>query len=209
MKKLIAPLALLALAACQSQPQYTYRAPPPPPPSSVPMQPYHAPQTQPAHPRPSIPDYGGSAGPLAAKDVGKYMDGMERDLRHYLRGIPVARPGDVVVLNLKSDDMFDKSNLSEDGRDLLRNLSSALRHYDHTLVQIGGYTDTSGSPDSNLRISQKRADTVAAELRADGIAANRLTATGFGSTHLKKATGEGVSEARNRRIEIRIVPKPG
>ena len=210
MKKLIAPLALLALAACQSQPHYTYRAPPPPPPpSSVPMQPYQGPQTEPPRVKPSMPDYGGTAGPLAAKDVGKYMDGMERDMRHYLRGIPVARPGDVVVLNLKSDDMFDKGSLSEDGRDLLRNLSSALRHYDHTLIQIGGYTDTSGTPDSNLRISQKRADAVAAELRADGIAANRITATGFGSTHLKKATGDGVSEPRNRRVEIKIVPKPG
>jgi outer membrane protein OmpA-like peptidoglycan-associated protein len=209
MKKLVAPLALLALAACQSQPHYSYRAPPPPPPpSAVPMQPYQAP-SQPPRPRVSVPDYGGTAGPLAAKDVGKYMDGMERDMRHYLRGIPVARPGDVVVLNLKSDDMFEKANLSEDGRDLLRNLSSALRHYDHTLIQIGGYTDTSGTPDSNLRISQKRADAVAAELHADGITAGRITATGFGSTHLKKATGEGVSEARNRRIEIKIVPKPG
>jgi outer membrane protein OmpA-like peptidoglycan-associated protein len=156
-----------------------------------------------------MPNYGGSAGPLAAKDVGRYMDGLERDLRHYLRGIPVARPGDVVVLNLKSDELFDRASLSDDGRDLVRNLSSALRHYDHTLIQIGGYTDTSGSLDSNLRISQKRADAVAVELRADGIAANRLTATGFGAAHLKKATGEGVAEVRNRRIEVRIVPKPG
>jgi outer membrane protein OmpA-like peptidoglycan-associated protein len=211
MKKLIAPFVLLALAACQTQPHYSYRASPPPPPqlSSVPMQPYQAPQTEPPRVKPSMPDYGSTAGPLNAKDVGKYMDGMERDLRHYLRGIPVARPGDVVVLNLKSDDMFDKSNLNEDGRDLLRNLSSALRHYDHTLVQIGGYTDTSGSPESNLHISQKRADAVAAELRANGIAAGRITATGFGSTHLKKATGEGVAEARNRRVEIKIIPKPG
>ena len=137
------------------------------------------------------------------------MDGLERDLRHYLRGVPVARPGDVVVLNLKADDMFERTRLNEDGRDLLRNLSSALRHYDHTLIQIGGYTDTSGSAQSNQRISQKRADAVAAELHADGIAAKRLTATGFGAAHLKKATGEGVAEARNRRVEIRIVPRPG
>lgn len=215
MKKLIAPFALLALAACQSPPHYSYRSPPPPSSGpSIPQRPYAGapkpPPPPPQHVRPPTPSYGGgTAGPLVAKDAGKYMDGMERDLRHYLRGIPVARPGDVVVLNLKSDDMFEKASLSEDGRDLLRNLSSALRHYDHTLVQIGGYTDTSGSPDSNLRISQKRADAVAAELRADGIAAGRIAATGFGSTHLKKATGEGVSEARNRRIEIKIVPKPG
>jgi outer membrane protein OmpA-like peptidoglycan-associated protein len=209
MKKLLVPLSLLSLAACQSHPHYTYVAPPAPTPQSTPMQPYQGPQTPPPRVKPTMPSYGGTAGPLAAKDVGKYMDGMERDLRHYLRGVPVARPGDILVLNLKSDDIFEKTQLNEDGRDLLRNLSSALRHYDRTLIQIGGYTDTSGSLDSNLRISQKRADAVAAELRADGVAASRLTATGYGATHLKKATGEGVAEARNRRVEIRIVPKPG
>ena len=156
-----------------------------------------------------MPAYGGSAGPLTAKNAGAYMDGLERDLRHYLRGIPVARPGDVVVLNLKSDDMFDKSSLSDDGRDLLRNLSSALKHYDHTQVQVNGYTDTHTAPDKAIATTQKRADAVAAELRSDGIAGSRLTATGYGSAHLRIATGDGKVEPRNRRIEIRIVPKPG
>jgi outer membrane protein OmpA-like peptidoglycan-associated protein len=206
MKKLFAPLALLALAACRSAPLPSHLPPPQPPPpeASPPAGQQHA--VRPPRAKPSVPGYAGTAGPLTAANVGTYMDALERDLRHYLRGIPVARPGDVVVLNLKSDDMFDKARLNDDGRDLLRNLSSALRHYDHTLIQVGGYTDTSGTPESNLRISQKRADAVAAELRADGVAANRLTAAGFGATHLKKATGEGVSEARNRRIEIRILP---
>ncbi len=156
-----------------------------------------------------MPNYGSSAGPLTAKNAGAYMDGLERDLRHYLRGIPVARPGDVVVLNLKSDDMFEKGNLTDDGRDLLRNLSSALKHYDHTQVQVNGYTDTRADPDKAVATTQKRADTVAAELRTDGIAGGRLTATGYGSAHLKIATGDGKAEPRNRRIEIRIVPKPG
>ncbi len=207
MKKLLAPLILLALTACESSQHYSYvTPPPPPPPNPSDMKPYQAP---PPRARPSMPSYGASAGPLTAKNVGAYMDGLERDLRHYLRGIPVARPGDVVVLNLKSDDMFEKGSLNGDGRDLLRNLSSALKHYDHTQVQVNGYTDTHVDPDKAVAMTQKRADAVAAELRADGIAGGRLTATGYGSAHLKIATGDGKAEPRNRRIEIRIVPKPG
>jgi len=211
MKKLLISLSLLGLAACQSPPpRYSYAAPPPPPPYPGGAQPYQGPPPSQPHVRPPVPSYGGgSAGPLTAKNVGAYMDGLERDLRHYLRGIPVARPGDVVVLNLRSDDLFEKGSLSDDGRDLLRNLASALRHYDRTQVQVNGYTDTRAAPDQAIKTTQKHADAVAAELRADGIAGGRLMAAGYGSAHLKIATGDGVSEARNRRVEIRIAPHPG
>lgn len=205
MKKPIAALVLVLLAGCQSQPHYSVQpppyAPPPPPPvtSGVPVKP----------PRP-VPSYAGTAGPMTQAGVGRYMDGMEKDLRRILHGLPVARPGDVLALNLTGDTLFEKGSiLSEDGRDTLKALAAALRHYDRTTIQVNGYTDTRGTPDQNLRTSQKRADAVAAELRADGVDGRRLTASGFGRTHLKVATGDGKSEARNRRVEIRIVPHPG
>jgi len=138
------------------------------------------------------------------------MDGMESALRRILKGTPVARPGDVLSLNLRDDMLFEKGvGFSDDGRDLLRALAAALRHYDRTTIQVNGYTDTRGTPDKSLSLSQRRADAVAGALRADGIAAARLTATGFGQTHLKIATGADKSEPRNRRIEIRILPHPG
>ena len=206
MKKLILLVLPLALAACQSAPHYTiqpppYAAPPPPPPPS---------KSALARPARPIPNYAGTAGPLTPAGVGRYMDGMESDLRRILRGTPVARPGDVLALNLRNDALFEKGGaLSEDGRDLLKALAAALRHYDRTLVQVNGYTDTRGTPDQNLVLSQRRAEAVAGELRGDGVDVHRLTATGFGRTHLKVATGDGVSEARNRRIEIKILPHPG
>jgi outer membrane protein OmpA-like peptidoglycan-associated protein len=138
------------------------------------------------------------------------MDGMESDLRRIFKGTPVARPGDALSLNLRDDTLFETGGgFSDDGRDLLRALAAALRHYDHTLVQVNGYTDTRGTPERSLALSQKRADAVAGQLRAGGVAGARITATGYGQTHLKIATGDGKSEPRNRRIEIRILPHPG
>jgi outer membrane protein OmpA-like peptidoglycan-associated protein len=210
-KATAAVLAVLVLAGCATTPHRTYL---PPPPSTQPALPPPPPATtlngQPYHPARPVPSYAGTAGPLKQADVGRYMDGMEKDLRHYLHGLPVARPGDMLSLNLASDALFEKGGtLSEDGRDILKSLSAALRHYDRTLVQVNGYTDTRGTPDQNLKTSQKRADAVAAALRADGVDGRRLTATGYGRTHLKIVTGDGKSEPRNRRVEIRILPHPG
>ncbi len=104
MRKLVAALLLVLLAACQSTPHYTIQpppyaaAPPPPPSKSVPVRPV----------RP-VPNYAGTAGPLTPAGTGHYMDGMESDLRRILRGTPVARPGDVLALNLRNDALFEKA----------------------------------------------------------------------------------------------------
>lgn len=206
MRKSAAALVLMLLAGCQSQPRYAIA-----PSAPIPAPPQEQQQTaRPLKPPRPVPNYSGTAGPLTAAGIGRYMDAMESDLRHILKGTAVARPGDALSLNLRDDALFEKDGgLTDDGRDLLRALSVALRHYDHTTVQINGYTDTRGTPDKSLALSQKRADAVAAGLRGDGVAGARLSATGYGQTHLKIATGAGKGEPRNRRIEIRILPRPG
>ncbi|MBV8977236.1 MAG: OmpA family protein [Alphaproteobacteria bacterium] len=210
-KSIPAFLTLAVLLGCESEPHYTMRRPhypkpasqpPPPPPKSAPAIP-------PAPPAPQEPSYTGSAGPLARAGVGHYMDGLEADLRHYLRGIAVARPGDAIVLDLRDDWLFARApQLSQRGREALRTVAAALRHYDRTTIWVNSYTDTRGTPEENLKTSQRDADAAAAVLRGEGIDGKRILATGLGRTHLKVATGTGVANPRNRRIEIRIMAKP-
>jgi K(+)-stimulated pyrophosphate-energized sodium pump len=71
-------------------------------------------------------------------------------------------------------------------------------------VKIGGYTDSTGNPDTNRKLSEDRASSVVAELTRLGISGDRLEAQGYGAEHPigDNATEEG--RAMNRRISIRV-----
>lgn len=69
-------------------------------------------------------------------------------------------------------------------------------------VVLAGHTDTSGSADYNMRLSERRARSVAAELVARGVPESALEVTWFGETELRIQTGDGVREPQNRRVEI-------
>jgi outer membrane protein OmpA-like peptidoglycan-associated protein len=213
MKKALVPLAALLVSACGGG--RVYHAPPPPSPYEysqssqlhpLPPEPGEVRRAeQPAPPR-RAPQSVPSAGPLKTAMIGSYMDNQERDLRQHLRGsaVGVARPGDDIVLNIRNDALFDGNQLSAGGRDILVTVAVIARHYDHTAISIAGFTDTTGTPEQNLSASQKRARAVADALIANGVSAKRVTSQGLGEARLKIATGDHVSEPRNRRIEIRI-----
>ncbi len=208
MKRFVAliPLALL-VAACSSGPRYSGPSMPPPAPAPVPRPALGPQQTT---PHVNVPSHVQSAGPLKTAMVSAYADGQEIELRQRLRafGINIARRGDGMVLNINNAVLFDGGALSSRGSDLLATLAIVLRHYDHTAVSVSGYTDTTGEPDQNMTVSQRRARLVADTLARDGVAQGRLNSQGFGETNLKIRTGDSVNEARNRRIEIRITPTP-
>jgi OOP family OmpA-OmpF porin len=85
-------------------------------------------------------------------------------------------------------------------------LAEAFRGQPALEAEITGHTDTVGSPQRNLALSQRRAEAVRTYLIASGIAPGRLVARGYGMTQLlvsPETTGE--DRARNRRVELHIV----
>jgi outer membrane protein OmpA-like peptidoglycan-associated protein len=148
---------------------------------------------------------------LTAQKVEAYTDTEEAELRAALRGSGaiVGRLANDLVINMKSDVLFAVNSPSFSGRagEIVEDVALVLRKYDSTQLQVNGYTDTTGSPDHNLQLSQARANAIAKALADDGVDAHRILARGFGEKGLKIPTGDNVNEPRNRRIEIRISPR--
>jgi outer membrane protein OmpA-like peptidoglycan-associated protein len=205
------PFLALVLSACADQPEpfYGSSSDGPPRPLAKHVAPKPAPRPRLAGPlAPVVP--GGPQGPLIVARVGSYMDALEADLRRHVhgKGIAVARQGDDITVVVRNDRLFSEGGLLS-GDDVLEPLGAVLDGYVHTKVSVNGYTDTSGTPDQNLEISQRRARQVADALAHEGVAPERISWQGLGESHLRVATGDNKKEPRNRRIEIYVKARPG
>jgi OOP family OmpA-OmpF porin len=99
---------------------------------------------------------------------------------------------------------WDKATLTDRARQIIREAADNSTHVQYTRIEVNGYTDTSGTPQYNMGLSMRRADAVKAELIKDGVPVAAIATRGFGETHLLVATGPGVREPQNRRVEIII-----
>ncbi len=97
-----------------------------------------------------------------------------------------------------------KADVTDASHHVIGMLAMILRTCDAT-VEIAGHTDDKGGAEVNLRLSQRRADTVARHLAAHGVAAERLLPVGYGEKQpvASNATEDGRRE--NRRIEFRVL----
>ena len=69
-------------------------------------------------------------------------------------------------------------------------------------IQVTGHTDSLGSDDDNDRLSIQRANEIVGFLISEGFPRDMLTAVGRGERDLAVATGDGVANAENRRVEV-------
>jgi OOP family OmpA-OmpF porin len=75
-----------------------------------------------------------------------------------------------------------------------------------TLVEIGGHTDSTGDPASNVTLSEGRANAVRTALINAGVNASMLVAKGYGDTRPTASNETEYGRFRNRRIEYSILP---
>lgn len=96
------------------------------------------------------------------------------------------------------------STIDSSSQALLKNLATVARRCDRYAIAIAGHTDNVGDPALNLALSKTRAEAVRTYLAGQGVAAERLSAQGFGQTAPKAPNNTAENRARNRRIEFTV-----
>ncbi len=88
----------------------------------------------------------------------------------------------------------------------LLNLVEILTAYPGLKIKVGGYTDNTGSEESNQTLSNLRAQTVKLKLLELGIAGDRVEAEGYGPQYpVCEANDTDECRAKNRRIDVRVL----
>jgi outer membrane protein OmpA-like peptidoglycan-associated protein len=113
-----------------------------------------------------------------------------------------------ILVNLPDGVTFDvgSSALKPQFRDTLSRIAASMNQYPSSLIDVYGHTDSTGSSSFNQVLSESRARTVANYLASQGVSAARIRSQGFGETMPIADNNTLDGRAKNRRVEIKIVP---
>jgi len=154
---------------------------------------------------------GALIGGIAGNQIGAYMDAQEEAFRRELADVEdanVRRNADTLALTFKSEMLFDidSSAMKPGAYDELGRVARVLNQYPQTTILVAGHTDSTGSEEYNLKLSERRAVVVKNGPVGEGVNPNRLRTIGYGES--KPIAGNQSSEGRqlNRRVELTIEP---
>jgi OOP family OmpA-OmpF porin len=103
---------------------------------------------------------------------------------------------------------FNKSDLTADSRPVLDGVATGLKNHPRVKVEIQGHTDSVGAAAYNLKLSQRRAESVREYLVADGVNAEQLVARGYGETQPVTSNKTDEGRAKNRRVVMYVLANP-
>ncbi|MBT8115098.1 MAG: OmpA family protein, partial [Arenicella sp.] len=104
-----------------------------------------------------------------------------------------------VRFELSSADLISESTA------VLDLAAATLRNNPDLKVEAAGYTDTTGTPSSNLSLSQKRAESVRRYLISKGANGDNITAKGYGSANPIADNATRPGRQKNRRVDLRVL----
>lgn len=156
---------------------------------------------------------GAGIGALTGTMIGSYMDQQEAELRAQLRstGVSVTRSGQQIILVMPSSITFDvdSSRVQSQFSETLISVGLVLKKFNKTLINVYGYTDSTGSDSYNLELSHQRAISVATVLASQGVDQRRFYITGKGEADPIASNATETGRSQNRRVEIQLSPLQG
>ena len=146
---------------------------------------------------------GAALGGLAGGSIGYRMDKQAKELEKIAE---TKRTEQGLITKLKSDILFDtgKYELKAGAVGNISQMAAIIKKYPENVLTIKGYTDSTGSPEGNKKLSEARANAVRAELIKGGVPTDTVSIVGMGRENpiADNKTAEG--RKQNRRVEIEI-----
>lgn len=150
---------------------------------------------------------GAAVGGAAGAMIGRYMDKQAAEMEKELAGTQVERVGEGISVTFDSGILFavNSSELSTAARENLDKFASILKEYPDTNILVEGHTDSDGAEDYNLKLSERRAQTVVSYCVGLGVAGSRFTTKGYGETQPVASNDTADGKRLNRRVQVAIM----
>jgi len=151
---------------------------------------------------------------LSPAEVPVYMADLDAELRRQTAGIglDILQVGGSIVVRIPAIFTFDAGSavVKATTDATLLEIARTVKTRNRTYVDVLAHTDSSGTPQINRALSEKRAAAVATYLAGHGVSKARIASRGLGeSSPLYNPETDETEKAANRRIEIRLVPYRG
>jgi outer membrane protein OmpA-like peptidoglycan-associated protein len=109
-------------------------------------------------------------------------------------------PGDTIPILFR----FDKSDLDDRGQTALLDVAKQLQENPNLVVELEGYTDSTGGSDYNVQLSQRRSETVRRFLVEKGVEMHRIHSIGLGDIRPTAANNTPKGREQNRRVLVKL-----
>jgi len=149
---------------------------------------------------------GATVGGVTGAVIGKKMDKQAKEIKKEVPGAKVERVGEGIVVEFASKVLFgfDKVDLTPTAENNLDDLSTILKKYPDTDIEVQGHTDNVGTDGYNQELSERRASEVSNYLKKKGITSSRVTIKGYGENAPKYTNDTDKGRTQNRRVEFLI-----
>jgi len=149
---------------------------------------------------------GATVGGVTGAVIGHKMDKQAKEIENKVPGAKVERVGEGINVEFSEKILFgfNQASLNATASSNLDKLATILKEYPDTDIEIQGHTDSKGTDEYNMTLSEKRAASVATYLRGKGIASGRIRTKGYGETAPVATNETDAGRAQNRRVNFLI-----